>query len=128
MTEDRFRTLRTALRANAAFSGGSGLALLAGDGFFAALLGAFQHVGEVQLVGAGLVAFAAVLVALARRAAIPAAAARAVVVADAVWVVGSAVALLAAPLPTLGAAAVALVALVVAGLAVWQAAGLRRAA
>ncbi|MCA9512544.1 MAG: hypothetical protein KC560_17690, partial [Myxococcales bacterium] len=34
----------------------------------------------------------------------------------------------AAPLPTLGAAAVALVALVVAGFAVWQAAGLRRAA
>lgn len=126
MIDDGSRTLRRALRANATFSAASGAAMLAADGLVAAALGAFESLGEIQIVGVSLVAFALALVWMARREVIRAGEAIAVVAADLSWVAASTVALALAPLPRTGAIAVALVAAVVASFAIWQGVGIAR--
>lgn len=117
--------VRAALRANAAFSGVSGLALLFAAPALAAILG---PVGPLTLrgIGIGLLLFSVSLVRLAGREPVPAREVRGVVVADVAWVVGSA-ALIATPwLRPAGDLLVGAVGLVVAAFAALQWTGLRR--
>lgn len=116
-----------ALSANAAFSGASGLALLVAAGPAAGWIGV-PHPWILRALGAGLVAFGAGLLLLARserpgRGLVVAASA-----SDFAWVAGSGVLLLGFPdlLTPAGRAAVAAVAVAVAGLGAAQIAGLRR--
>lgn len=120
------RRLRLALRANAVFSGGCGLALVVAPGAWAAFIG-LPWPWALAVLGIGLAGFAALAAwtaadVLARR---PLAAA--IVAADVLWVAASPVAMLAGAgtLTAAGQAAVAAVALAVAALAAAQWTGLR---
>lgn len=119
--------LRTALRANAAFSAVSAAILL---GLSSPLAGALGAPRSVLLgIGAALALFVVDLLATAHKRPIPSWKVRAFVAMDSLWVLGSvAVVLLPTPLTTLGRAAVLAVAVVVAALAVQQHRGLRKAA
>lgn len=119
--------LRTALRANAAFSTLTGLALLALPGPLARAL----DTGPPWLlaaVGAGLLVFAFDLVWFSRSDARLRALGRAAVAGDVAWVLGTVALAALAPgaLGPAGWAAAGLVALAVAGFAAAQAVGLRR--
>ena len=135
MTDGRKETgaettlLVRALAANAGFSGLSGLVLVAAADPVAAWIG-IEEVGWLRAVGVGLLLFAAGLVRLVRDEGRSRTGVLSVIAADAGWVVGSAVLLLAFPglLSPAGEWAVAAVAVVVAGLACAQFLGLRRRA
>jgi hypothetical protein len=118
------RLLRCALRLDAAASGALG-----GTGLVAApalgdLLGA--PAPAVLGIGAFLTAFAAALVALAARPVVHPPLARAVVLGNAGWVVGSVLVAVLVPLPTAGIVVVLGQAVAVAAFAGLQALGLRR--
>lgn len=119
--------LPTALRHDAVVTAANGAAYLAAAGPLSDLLGLDATL--LRVVGAGLLAFAAVvwLVASARRISRPAAAA--IVVLNAAWAVGSIAAVLAdlGTPATAGAVWMIAQALVVAGFAELQLIGLRRA-
>jgi hypothetical protein len=119
-------TLRTALRANAAFSALSGLVLAAGSGVLGPWLGIPQ--ATLVVVGVALLPWALLLHRSAARPAPSTAEARLAVAGDLAWVAGSAAVLLLDPigLTTAGKVAVVVVALLVADFAVWQAIGLGR--
>ena len=127
MTSDSTRWLRTAFKANGAFSALSALVLLFGDGLVAALLGAFDALGEIHFVGVNLAIFAAFLFWLASREHISPRLAVAVIAADLLWVAASWIAIGAGMTSGQGAWVVAMVADVVALFAVLQYMGLRRA-
>lgn len=111
--------LRKALRANAAFSGASGLAIAATSSTLPDLLGA----GTTTLyliIGAFLATFGVRLMLLARSEDIPRKEALVIVAGDWGWVVGSAVVIGMGILTTLGTVLVAGTAVVVGAFAVWQ--------
>lgn len=123
------RMLRNALLANAAFSALSALLCLAASRPIAAWIG--LSAGAVLSVGIELAVFAALLAALGTRPDLGRGwiqATVAVVIAlDVLWVIGSALALLAPePLTMAGRWSVGLIALAVADLAFFQALGWRR--
>lgn len=126
----RDELLVRALAANAGFSGLSGLVLVAAADPVAAWIGVAGATGWLRAIGVGLLLFAAGLVRLVRDDERTRAGVLSVTAADAGWVVGSAVLLVAFPglLSPAGEWAVAAVALVVASLACAQFVGLRRRA
>lgn len=123
------RMLRHALIANALFSLSCGVGMLVAGPTLAHWIG-LASVWPLWVVGPGLVLFAADLLDQARRTPIQRGRAIATTVADALWVVGSAVLLLGFPgvLNDTGHLAVVVVAVVVADCALWQGLGLRRLA
>lgn len=120
--------LRLALRLDAVASGALGVLGLAAAPLLTDLLGPAMPV--LRGIGAFLVVYAAGLALLAARAAIPRPLGLAVVLGNSAWVLGSVVAVVAGwgVLTTLGVAAALAQAAAVAGFAVLQWAGLRRAA
>ena len=124
--EQRYTLLRTALRANAAFSGVSGLTLIVAAGWLIDLLGV-TPAGALVFVGANLLVLCGALLWVAARRPMPRGLAWTAVVLDALWVVGSLVLLLTdlLPLTTSGRWIIALLALIVAGFGGAQWAGLR---
>ncbi len=86
---DPARWLRLSLRANAIFSAVSGSGMLFAASAIAGLLGIEQTL-LVRITGVNLLGFAALLVWLASREVIKPSLAIAVVVADLLWVAGSA--------------------------------------
>lgn len=115
------------LAANAAFSGLSGLALVAAAGPVGCWLGVAE-IWILRLLGIGLLGFCAGLLLLARSERPARGLVLAATASDFAWVAGSAVLLLGFPdlLTPAGNGAVAVVAVVVAGLGGAQVAGLRR--
>jgi hypothetical protein len=115
------RWLRLVLRSNALTSGLGGLVAVATPGRLDELLGTGRP-GWVRLVGAGLVAFAGV-VALVSRASSPVLvrAAPLISVADASWVVGTILTIVASWYSTAGAVLMASVAAMVTGFSIAQA-------
>lgn len=106
-------TLRTVLRINALTSFGGGAAAAIAPGTVDRLLDTGQNLW-VRLVGLGLVAFAAAVVFVSRAPTEELlAGARTISVADASWVVGSIVTIVAGWYSTVGAAVVGLVAVMV---------------
>jgi hypothetical protein len=124
---DGGRLLRFALRLDAAGSGVLGLLGVAAAAQLAGPLG--MATGELRGTGAFLVGYALALVVIAARPAIPRTAAWAVVVGNAVWVLGSVGAAVAGrdTFTTLGVAVVLAQAAAVAVFADLQWLGLRRA-
>lgn len=122
----KWNGLRTALRANAAFSATSGLTALLWAHPLADWMGGFSP-WILLALGPGLLLFAVILLLEARRARPVPSAALAISIADLAWVAGSAVLLIVAghALSAGGAWTVIVVALVVLALATWQLAGLR---
>lgn len=88
--------LRRSLQANAAFSAASGLATLVFAGRLAPELG-LPAAWPLTVLGVGLIGFAAWLAVISWEPPIDRRAAIAATTADALWVVGSLVALVAAP-------------------------------
>lgn len=119
------RMLRMALRENAAISGVSGLVLLLGAAWLDGWLGIDWWL--LATVGVGLLVYAVDLAWVARDDRLLVPGARMAIAADVAWVLG-AVALIAftAVLTRRGEIALAVVSLVVAGLAAAQWVGLRR--
>lgn len=118
--------LRHALHANAAFSLLSGLALLAGAGPLADLLGI--HPSITMSAGAGLIVFALSVRSISLLPTIPDAWPVMVIAGDAAWVAGS-ITVIALPglgITTAGTLLIAIVAVVVGGFAIVQALALRR--
>jgi hypothetical protein len=118
--------LRRALHANAAFSLLTGLALLAGAGPVADLLG--LHPAISMPVGAGLIVFALSVRAISLLRAIPDVLPVLVIAGDAAWVAGSIV-VIALPglgITIAGTLLIAVVAEIVGGFAIAQALALRR--
>ena len=111
--------LRSALRANAAFSAVSGIAIAAASAMLPDLLGA-GTAALYLVIGVFLVAFAVRLVLLARGETISRRDALMIVAGDWGWVLGSAVVIGMGLLTTLGAVLVGATAFVVGGFAVWQ--------
>ena len=126
MTGESTSLLRSAFRANAAFSALSAVVMIFADGMVAAVLDAYHALGAIHFVGLNLAVFAAFLVWLASRDEISPALARAVIAADLLWVLGSWVAIGAGMTSGQGTWAVAIVADIVALLAIVQFLGLRR--
>ena len=118
--------LRYALKANGLFSTASGLALVLGGAWLAAVVG----VGPGWLyraIGVGLVFFGLGLLRNSTRPEINLAEVQLAVAMDWLWVVGSTVLVLLAPgMSTTGVWIVAIVGLVVADFAVIQGLGMRR--
>lgn len=120
------RSLRNALRANAMFSGVSGLLIV----FFHSLV--LQWLGisgiNIMAVGIGLVLFCAYLFWMAGRNRLPRSLVSGVIVGDWAWVLGSAVLLAFKThvFSTLGIFLVADVALLVMVFAIWQQRGIAR--
>ena len=117
--------LRKSLQLDGVASGLCGVLLLAAAGPLAPLMG-LDGPGIARAVGALLVIFAAALLWAAARTTVSRGGALAVVVLNAVWVLGSAVVIVDGPLTTLGNAAVAAVAAAVLLFAVLEAVGLAR--
>lgn len=119
--------LSTTFLCNAAFSSISGTAMLLFPNWVAATIG-LPISALVSLTGLGLLAFAGALVWLARREALPAAWAWAVVGADLLWVAGSfaAFALAWSAIPFTGKLLISGVADVVLALALAQAFAIAR--
>jgi hypothetical protein len=126
MTQDSTHWLRTAFKANGAFSALSAAVLLLGDGLVAALLGAYDALGLIHFAGLNLAIFSAFLFWLATRESIAPALAKAVIAADLIWVAGSWVAIASGMTSGQGTWAVGIVADIVALFAVVQYLGLRR--
>jgi hypothetical protein len=125
--DDPSRTLRFALRANAAFSIISGLVLALGATALSPLMG-IEPPAVLRVVGIGLLPFAAWLLYGAAREELSLADARVAVAADVLWVVGSAALIAFDPigLSPAGRIAVGAVALCVADFAIWQSVGIGR--
>ncbi len=121
----RDRLLRYSLRGNAAFSSASGLAFIAAAGPLARTMGV-PDIVSLPGLGVQLLGFAALLVWLASRGIIRPGFALAVVVADALWVVGTVPLLLAGVLSPAGSWIATAIAHVVAAFAVLQYLGIRR--
>lgn len=119
--------LRVALQLDAAVTGANGAAYLVLAGPVGDLLGLSPSL--LRGVGAFLLVFAAAVAATASRTVIPRAAVKAIVVANLGWAAGSAIAAVAGwgDPSTAGTVWIALQALVVAGFAELQVAGLKRA-
>jgi hypothetical protein len=119
--------LRSALRASAAFSTLSGLALLAAPGAIGAVLGV-QAPEVHQGIGLALLVFAADLLWFSRTPHTLRAIGRAAVAGDAAWMLGTLALALASPglLRRTGWVLAGAVALAVAGFGAAQALGLRR--
>lgn len=119
--------LRTALRANAAFSTLSGLGLLLAPDAIGALLGVDAPL-VLRGIGIGLLVFAVDLVWFSRSARTLPTMGRAAVLGDALWVLGTLALALLLPglLSPTGWMVAAAVALAVAGFGTAQALGLRR--
>ena len=117
--------LRYALMANAIFSALSGVLLTIGGSRIGALLG--LH-GPVALWPAGLalVIFAAYVALAARTSEPDVRAAQAIIISDALWILGSMAFILFGPLSPVGNATVAVVALVVLLFAVLQRIGIQK--
>ena len=126
-TDDPSTLLRRALVANALFSGLSGMILALGARPVASFLG-LQDAVVLTVAGALLLLYAAGLFYVATRPAVNRAAAWLAVALDLLWVVGSALILLAGwlPLTTAGKWAVGIVAELVFLFALFQLLGLRR--
>lgn len=120
VTPENQAGLRRALRANAAFSGISGLAIATTSLILPGILGAGTTVLYL-IIGVFLIAFALRLVQLARGERIPRQEALMIVVGDSAWVGGSVLVIGLGLLNTLGAVLVGTTAVVVAGFAAWQA-------
>ncbi|MEV4414813.1 hypothetical protein [Catellatospora sp. NPDC049609] len=122
------RLLRIALAADAVASGAMGVLLLAAGGPLGELLGAPRSLSAP--VGAFLIGYAALLVAIGTRRRISRGAVWTVIVGNAGWVIASVVLTLAGPYPLTGAgtAFVLVQAAAVAALAELQFVGLRRLA
>lgn len=112
--------LRTALRANAAFSGFSGILIAIYSDTMPELLGA-GHSLLYLLLGVGLATYAVYLVFLARRSPLPRREAVGVVWGDGAWVAGSAMLVAIDVLSRPGTVLVTATAIVVAAFAIWQA-------
>lgn len=119
--------LRGALKLDAVVTGANGIAYLALAGPLADLFEV--PAGFLRVIGAFLAVFAVAVWLVGARMQIAPAAVRAVVAANAAWVLASAVAVIAAwhDPSTVGAVWTALQAVVVAAFAALQAFGLRRA-
>lgn len=124
---DPAKGLRTALKANAAFSAAAAAVLLIGDGLVAALFQAYSALGLIHLVGVGLAIFALFVFWLARRNPIDPKLARAVIGLDLLWVAGSAIAIAVGLTSGQGSELLAAVAAIVFIVALAQLQGLRRA-
>jgi hypothetical protein len=123
-TADGGRLLRTALRVDAAVSGGLGLVSLAGAPLVSDLVGTPE--AALRGVGGFLVAFGIALLVLAARAAMPVPLVWAVVVGNLAWVAASAAVALLVPLTVLGIVLVVVQALGVVVFADLEWWGLRR--
>jgi len=123
-TADGGRLLRTALRIDAAASGGLGLVSLAGAPLLAGPVGAPE--AALRGVGGFLVVFGIALVVLSTRPTMPVPLVWAVVVGNLAWVAASAVVALLAPLTVLGTVVAAVQAVGVAVFADLEWLGLRR--
>lgn len=119
--------LRFALRANAIFSAGSGIALLAASGTLGAVLGV-EPSWILLAIGASLVVFAVGLFRNSLLDRVPLGEAKVAVALDVAWVAGSAVLLAASILTPWGDAVVAAVGAVVSLFAVLQLLGVQRVA
>ena len=118
--------LRSALRANAAFSGISGITALAAAGALTTALG-IRDAAVLPVQGVSLVFFSGVLLWLATRNAIKPAFALAVVVMDLLWIVTTAVPLLLSGwLTATGTQVVIVLAGIVLSFAALQYVGVRR--
>lgn len=118
-------SVRTALRANAAFSGLSGVALVVASGPIASMLGV-ESSWILVGVGVGLVGYAAQLLVTARRDPVDPGEVKLAIGADLAWVAGSMALVAWGPLAPTGEAVVVAVAAVVLGFALLQAHGIRR--
>ena len=120
--------LRRTLQANAVFSLATGLLLAVDAEPIAAFMG-LPWPGALVAVGLATLAYAALLFLATRRAPIDRRHALGFVIADAAWVVASAIVALSGwvPLATAGVWAILIVADIVAVFAVLQYVGLRRA-
>jgi len=116
---------RPALRANAAFSGLSGVTLVVASGPASAVLGTSAPWLLVG-IGVGLIGYAAWLLAVAGRDPVPRGEVRLAIAADLAWVVGSVSLVAWGPLAPRGEALVGVVAAVVLGFALLQANAIRR--
>ncbi len=119
------RVLRTALGANAVFSGFSGLALAAGHPYLAHWMGLSWPLALMG-IGLGLILFAGHIIYLLHRPAIERGAAAWIVVGDLSWVAASAALLWMVPHWFNGAGRIAVVsvAVIVLLFAEWQAFGM----
>lgn len=117
--------LRLSLRGNALFSSFSGLAFVIASGMIATILGNIPA-GLVLGVGIQLLIFAAALVWLSSRTHIPVPLAIGVIVADLLWVVGTAVVVYADLFERAGEVLLLCLADVVLLLAILQSIGVRR--
>jgi len=118
--------LRTALRANAAFSMASGFTLLFFADFFQKLLGLdYVALAVLQLIGASLIGFSIALALLSLRRRVRAAWIHGIIALDGLWVIGSIALILAQVFSEAGGMVVGLVAFVVLTFALLQYAGLR---
>lgn len=122
---DSSRFLRNALRANALFSGVSGLCGLVAAAPLAELLGVAPPF-LVSLTGLNLIAFAVLLVVVASRRRVASAWVKAIIAADVMWVVGSAALIPTGVFSALGRWVVASLAGIVGLLAILQYTGVRR--
>jgi hypothetical protein len=127
--DDQSRTLRLAFMANALFSAASGLAFVLAGGHIASLAGLASGL-PLQLVGIGLLPFAAFLVWLAERPELSSGQGRMVSAMDAQWVLGTFVLLVGWPdlLNATGQALALGIAAVVSVFAIWQLIGSRQLA
>jgi hypothetical protein len=126
ITTQRTPLLRLALKLDAIVTGANGAAYLIAAGPLGDLLGLSPAL--LRGTGAFLIAFAAAVWLTATRPAIPRPAAYAIVAANAVWTIDSIVAAIAGwgTPDTAGTVWIGLQAIVVAGFAALQLAGLRR--
>ncbi|NJP33389.1 hypothetical protein [Micromonospora thermarum] len=126
-TADDARLLRFALKQDAIGSGANGVVYLAAAAIFGEMFG--LPAAFLYPIGAFLIAFAAGLLLLASRPAVSRPAVAGVIAVNVAWVVASVELLVAGwfPLTALGTALVIAQAVVVAGFAALQVAGLRRA-
>ncbi|MFQ5699811.1 MAG: hypothetical protein ACE5IL_16225 [Myxococcota bacterium] len=122
---DPSRLLRGALRANALFSGVSGVCALIAAAPLAEHLGVAPPV-RVSSTGLDLVGFAGLLALVASRPRISPAWVTAILAADGLWVLGSAVLIPLGVFSLQGRWIIAILAEIVAALAILQYAGLRR--
>lgn len=118
-------SVRTALRANAAFSGLSGVALVVASGPIASLLGVEAR-WVLVVLGVGLVSYTVQLLVTARRDPVDPGEVKVAIGADLAWVAGSAALVTWGPLTPVGEGLVVAVAVVVLAFAILQANGIRR--
>lgn len=114
-------SLRTALKFNAAFSLSTGLILLIIPETMAAHLGVKMSIVLI-VIGIGLLLFVAVLLATAFAKTLSLPSVRAIIILDALWVIGSLGLLIFQPFQLLarGYLIIGMVAAIVAGLGYWQ--------